>query len=262
MINTNSNKIHTYIHGNNIIRNDEHKLSTNEELTELLKDEKYDICHICYAGLNVRDVIKQFDHELIEKYMRLYEFVSDDYDTCEFLMSIFEVRDWYVNNVYTYQGGLNNVWKINTDAKEYASRNAQKKWEEYKASYSELKKVKNDTSLNNKKILSTTYNSNIALKYSLHKCDIFKNQYAKGDSKEHKEHKATIKNADNEILGYDFKNYYVSDDCSKFAAAVYYNYINKTILKNKSKNEKDGMGIDLWYTGTYSFTKTKVCMKY
>ena len=40
------------------------------------------------------------------------------------------------------------------------------------------------------------------------------------------------------------------------------NYINKTILKNKSKNEKDGMGIDLWYTGTYSFTKTKVCMKY
>lgn len=174
--------------------------------------------------------------------MRLYEFLENDTDTCEFLMSIFEVGDWYVNNVYTYQGGLNTVSQINSDSKLNASINAQNKWEQYKASYSELKGIKNNSSLNNKKILSTTFTNNVAQKYSLHKCDLFEGKFTKGDTDEHKNRKITIKNADNEILGYDWKNHYVSDDCSKFAAAVYYNYINKNILKNQSIDKKDGMG--------------------
>ncbi len=248
-----SYKVHTYECGNSRIKNENHKLATNSNLVDILNNKKYDVCHICYAGLRKYKSITEEDCVLIEKYMRLYEFLQNDIDTCEFLMSIFEVGDWYVNNVYTYQGGLNTVATINKGAKEKASTNAQSKWENYKASYSELKKVKNHLSLNNKKILSTTFNENGALKYGLHKCDLFEGRFAKGDTDEWKTNKTTIKNADNEILGYDWKNYYVSDDCSKFAAAVYYNYINKTILKNKPIDKKDGKGIDLWYTGSYRF---------
>ena len=252
-----SYKVHTYECGDSRIKNKSHQLATNSNLVDILKDKKYDVCHICYAGLRKYKSITEEDCILIEKYMRLYEFLQNDIDTCEFLMSIFEVGDWYVNNVYTYQGGLNIVSKIDIDAKEYASLNARNRWKDYKASYSELKRVKNDSNLNNKKILSTTFTNNVAQKYSLHKCDLFVGMFAKGDTDEHKNRKTTIKNADNEILGYDWKNHYVSDDCSKFVAAVYYNYINKTILKNQPVDKKDGKGIDLWYTGTFSFTKGK-----
>ena len=253
MINISSNKVHTFECGNSRIRSENNKFPTNDELINILSNEKYDVCHICYAGLRKNKSITEEDCVLVEKYMRLYEFLQNDDDTCEFLMSIFEVGNWYVNNVYTYQGGLNTVSKIDSDAKRYASDRAQNKWNEYKTSYSELMQVENGASLNNKKIQSTTFNGDTALRYSLHKCDLFTDRYAKGDTKDRKNNKVAIKNADNELLGHDWKNYYVSDDCSKFAAAVYYNYINKTILNSKSQDKKDGNGIDLWYTGSYSF---------
>ena len=256
MINISSNKVHTFECGNSRIRSENNKFPTNDKLINILSNDKYDVCHICYAGLRKNKSITEEDCVLVEKYMRLYEFLQNDDDTCEFLMSIFEIGNWYVNNVYTYQGGLNTVSKIDSDAKRYASDNAQNKWNEYKTSYSELMQVENGASLNNKKIQSTTFNGDTALRYSLHKCDLFTDRYAKGDTKDRKNNKVAIKNADNELLGYDWKNYYVSDDCSKFAAAVYYNYINKTILNNKSQDKKDGNGIDLWYTGSYSYRIT------
>ena len=256
MINISSNKVHTFECGNSRIRSENNKFPTNDNLISILSNEKYDVCHICYAGLRKNKSITEEDCVLVEKYMRLYEFLQND-DTCEFLMSIFEVGNWYVNNVYTYQGGLNTVSKIDSDAKRYASESAQNKWNEYKTSYSELMQVENGASLNNKKIQSTTFNGDTALRYSLHKCDLFTDRYAKGDTKDRKNNKVAIKNADNELLGYDWKNYYVSDDCSKFAAAVYYNYINKTILNNKSQDKKDGNGIDLWYTGSYQFVNSE-----
>lgn len=77
--------------------------------------------------------------------------------------------------------------------------------------------------------------------------------YAHGDSKYTKKDKKDLFTYDKERLGSGYKNDYVVDDCSKFAAAVYYHYINNTILKNKSINEKDGLGIDLWTTGSKNF---------
>ena len=56
-----------------------------------------------------------------------------------------------------------------------------------------------------------------------------------------------------ELITADWKNNYVVDDCSKFAAAVYYHYLNNTLLKDKNKLDKDAYGIDLWTTGSYQF---------
>lgn len=152
MINISSNKVHTFECGNSRIRSENNKFPTNDKLINILSNDKYDVCHICYAGLRKNKSITEENCVLVEKYMRLYEFLQNDNDTCEFLMSIFEVGNWYVNNVYTYQGGLNTVSRIDSDAKRYASDSAQNKWSEYKTSYAELRQIENDTSLSNKKI--------------------------------------------------------------------------------------------------------------
>ncbi len=49
------------------------------------------------------------------------------------------------------------------------------------------------------------------------------------------------------------ENYCVVDDSSKFAAAVYYHYINKEILKDKEQDERIAYGIDLWGTRTTDY---------
>ncbi|MBO6119645.1 MAG: hypothetical protein J6P02_04205, partial [Lachnospiraceae bacterium] len=47
----------------------------------------------------------------------------------------------------------------------------------------------------------------------------------------------------------------VVDDSSKFAAAVYYHYINKEILKDEKQDDKIAYGIDLWETSSTDFSK-------
>ena len=61
---------------------------------------------------------------------------------------------------------------------------------------------------------------------------------------------------DGELITADWKNNYVVDDCSKFAAAVYYHYLNNTLLKDKNKLDKDAYGIDLWTTGSSEFNNS------
>ena len=55
MINLRTNKLHTFTHGNKIIDSENNKLATNSEIVEILRNEKYDICKVCYAGLKVSD---------------------------------------------------------------------------------------------------------------------------------------------------------------------------------------------------------------
>ena len=62
-----------------------------------------------------------------------------------------------------------------------------------------------------------------------------------------------LKNAEGEEIDRERKNYCVVDDSSKFAAAVYYHYINKEILKDKELDEKIAYGIDLWGTSSTMF---------
>ena len=144
VINRRSGKVHTYNHGIGIIENPNYVLKTNENLEKILEDEKYDICLTCYAGLDLNlkkykkktndsKTNKQIDEEiaLIEKYMRLYEFGQLDTETQKFLICIFEVGNWYVNNVYTQLGGQKSALEINSIAADNASENAYKRWKKY-----------------------------------------------------------------------------------------------------------------------------------
>lgn len=99
IINIRSGKVHTYSHGIKIIENKDNIKESSESLDAILQNEKYDICHTCYAGLLIDDKINKYDINLIEKYMRLYEFSQIEPARAEFLISIFTVGDWYVNNV-------------------------------------------------------------------------------------------------------------------------------------------------------------------
>ena len=64
-----------------------------------------------------------------------------------------------------------------------------------------------------------------------------------------------LKNAESEEMDREWKNYCVVDDSSKFAAAVYYHYINKEILKDEEQNNKTAYDIDLWGTSSTMFSK-------
>ena len=72
---------------------------------------------------------------------------------------------------------------------------------------------------------------------------------------------AILKNAESEEIDKEWKNYCVIDDSSKFAAAVYYHYINKEILKDEKQENRTAYDIDLWgtsstmYLDLNSFTK-------
>ena len=273
VINKRSGKVHTYNHGIEIIENPDNILKTNENLEKILEDEKYDICLTCYAGLDLNlkkykkktndsKTNKQIDEEivLIEKYMRLYEFGQLDSETQKFLICIFEVGNWYVNNVYTQLGGQKSALEINSIAADNASENAYKRWRDYldKEYYSKYE-LRTE-----KRILPVVYDGEKSTDMVTYRCYLFKNAgYGKGDSIYSKTGMQILKNAEGEEIDREWKNYCVVDDSSKFAAAVYYHYINKEILKDKDSDEKTAYDIDLWTTGTldYSSKKSKMVNK-
>ena len=87
-----------------------------------------------------------------------------------------------------------------------------------------------------------------------YRCDLFKDAgYGKGDNIYSKSGMQTLKNAEGEEIDKEWKNYCVVDDSSKFAAAVYYHYINKEILKDKESDDRVGYGIDLWGTNSTNY---------
>ena len=231
VINRRSGKVHTYNHGIEIIENPDNVLKTNENLEKILEDEKYDICLTCYAGLDLNlkkykkkindsKVNKQIDEEiaLIEKYMRLYEFGQLDMETQKFLICIFEVGNWYVNNVYTQLGGQKSALEINSIAADNASQNAYKRWRDYLD-----KEYYNKYGLRTeKRILPVVHDGNESTDMVTYRCDLFKNAgYGKGDNIYSKSGMQTLKNAEGEEIDREWKNYCVVDDSSKFAAAVY-----------------------------------------
>ena len=120
---------------------------------------------------------------------------------------------WYVENVYTYQGGKKTVADINIHSSIYASESAKLKWEEYKAEH----KRKN-------KITKLSSNS-IILKELIDTAEYYCDKF--------------------ERLGY--KEKIVSDDCSRFAAAVYYHFFNR------KSGITDGKGVNLKFGGSWSF---------
>ena len=241
IINKRSGKVHTYTHGIQIIENKDNILATNDDLETILQDENKDLCRTCWAGIKTN--LKSYDDnslDLIEKFMRLYDFSEIDIETQKFLMCIFEVGEWYVDNVYTYQGGKQTVIETETIAKASASESAYKRWQNYLSTYSSFHIFRDDS-----KILPVVYdNHNNPTTLVTYKCDLFeKNNYPKGNI-------YNIKNSDNINIYEDIhKNNCVIDDCSKFAATVYYYYLNKE-LKDSSNASK----IDLWYTNSKAFT--------
>ena len=89
-----------------------------------------------------------------------------------------------------------------------------------------------------------------------YRCDLFKDAgYGKGNTDDTKMHMQTIKNPEGEEIFKEYKNYCVIDDSSKFAAAVYYHYINKEILKDEDSDNRIAYGIDLWETSSRKFLK-------
>ena len=64
---------------------------------------------------------------------------------------------------------------------------------------------------------------------------------------------AILSNAEGEEIDKEWKNYCVIDDSSKFAAAVYYHYINKEILKDEKQEKRTAYDIDLWGTSSTMF---------
>ena len=172
VINTRTNKVHTYEHGTKIIGNKDNELILESSLSEILKDDQYDICHTYYAGIKKNIDLNTNDIKLIEKYMRLYDFIQNDAKTCEFLLSIFTVGSWYTENVYTYQGGANKAYKVELDAKAYASDSAYKRWENYREKYKSIY-----TYSDFKHILPVVYDSNkTTTSMVLYKCDLFKDK--------------------------------------------------------------------------------------
>ena len=264
IINRRSGKVHTYNHGMEIIENSDNVLKTNESIEEILQNEKYDICLTCYAGLDLNlkkykkktsdsKINKLIDEEitLIEKYMRLYEFGQLDTETQKFLLCIFEVGSWYVNNVYTQLGGQKTVLEINTVAADYASENAYRRWQNYlNTKYYNKYELRTD-----KRILPVIYDNDESTDMVLYRCDLFKDaEYGKGDNIYSTTGMQTLKNAEGEEIFKEWKNYCVVDDSSKFAAAVYYHYLNKEILKSRKQEDRVAYGIDLWWTSSTMFT--------
>ena len=264
VINRRSGKVHTYNHGIEIIENPNNVLKTNENLEKILENEKYDICLTCYAGLDLNlkkykkktndsKTKKQIDEEvaLIEKHMRLYEFGQLDTETQKFLICIFEVGNWYVNNVYTQLGGQKSALEINSIAVDNASEDAYKRWRNYldKEYYSKYE-LRTE-----KRILPAVYDGKDSTDMVTYRCDLFKNAgYGKGDNIYSKSGMQKLKNAEGEEIDKEWKNYCVIDDSSKFAAAVYYHYINKEILKDEEQNNKTAYDIDLWGTSSAMFS--------
>jgi hypothetical protein len=273
IINTRTGKVHNYSDGINRV-SEKYQLKSNENIETILENENYDICLNCRAGLKLNldnyekrvnkfayddeDDLSNSEVNLIMNYMRLYEFGQLDTEIQKFLICLFEVSNWYVNNVYTQLGGQKNIIEIENIAKTAASDSAYTKWRnyldrEYYSKY-ELK--------NNKRILSAVYDKGIPTDMAIYRCDLFKDAgYGKGDNIYSKSGMETLKNAEGEEIDKEWKNYCVIDDSSKFAAAVYYHYINKEVLKDEKQENRTAYDIDLWgtsstmYLDLNSFTK-------
>lgn len=267
IINTRTGKVHTYSDGVNRV-SEKYQLKSNENIEKILENEKYDICLNCRAGLklnldnyekrankyayNDEDDLSNSVVNLILNYMRLYEFGKLDTETQKFLICLFEVGSWYVNNVYTQLGGQKSIVEVENTAKISASDSAYKKWRnyldrEYYSKY-ELK--------NNKRILPAVYDKGESTDMATYRCDLFKDAgYGKGDNIYSKSGMETLRNAEGEEIDKEWKNYCVIDDSSKFAAAVYYHYINKEILKNEKQENRTAYDIDLWGTSSNDYLK-------
>ena len=126
IINKRSGKVHNYTHGMNCGISEQNRLGSNDNIEEILNNEKYDICLTCNAGLKLNlekykptnkiindDEIDLTNNEvnLIKLYMNMYEFGKLDTETQSFLICIFEVGSWYVHNVYTQLGGQKDDFK-------------------------------------------------------------------------------------------------------------------------------------------------------
>ena len=265
IINKRTGKNHSYTHGIKVV-SDKYQLESNEDIEKLLENENYDICLNCYAGLKLNldkyktsdrnisnDEVDISNHEvnLIKHYMNMYEFGKLDTETQKFLICIFEVGNWYVNNVYTQLGGQKTAREVDDIAEVEASEAAYNKWRNYLTLYGNQYKFNE-----NKKILPVIYD-NKHKKYSemvTYRCDLFKDAgYGKGDNRYSQSGQVTLKNAEGEEIDKEWKNYCVVDDSSKFAAAIYYHYINKDILKNKEQDKRIAYGIDLWGTRTTDY---------
>lgn len=265
IINIRTGKIHTYSDGINRV-SEKYQLRTNENIEKLLENENYDICLNCHAGLKLNldafvkrandynddDDLSNREVNLIKKYMRLYEFGQLDAETQKFIICLFEVSSWYINNVYTHLGGKKNVLEVENIAKASASNAAYKKWRNFlDREYYNKYPLRYE-----KRILPVIYDeNNNHTNMVLYRCDLFKDAgYGKGDNIYSKTGMQTIKNAEGEELFNEWKNYCVVDDSSKFAAAVYYHYINKEILKNEKEEDRIAYGIDLWETSSEKFS--------
>ena len=245
IINKRTGKVHSYTHGIKVV-SDRYQIESNDDIEKILENENYDICLNCYAGLKLNlDKYKTKDRNisndeaditnnevnLIKHYMNMYEFGKLDKETQKFLICIFEVGSWYINNVYTQLGGKKSAREVDDIAEVEASEAAYKKWRNYLTLYGNQYKFNE-----NNKILPVVYD-NRSKKYSemvIYRCDLFKDAcYGKGKNDDTKNHMQIIKNPEGEEILREYKNYCVVDDSSKFAAAVYYHYINKEILKDK-----------------------------
>ncbi len=95
IINRRSGKVHSYTHGMNCGMSEHNKLESNENIEEILKNENYDICLTCFAGLKLNldkyktnkianddDVdLTNKEVNLIKNYMNMYEFGKLDTET-------------------------------------------------------------------------------------------------------------------------------------------------------------------------------------
>ena len=264
VINKRTGKVHSYSHGSSIV-SDRYILETDDDIEKILENENYDICLNCYAGLKLNlDKYKTSDRNnsndevditnrevnLIKQYMNMYEFGKCDTETQKFLICIFEVGSWYVNNVYTQLGGQLSAREVDDIAEKEASESAYNKWR----NYLDIEYGKKYEFKESKRILPVVYDKGEPTDMVTYRCDLFKDAgYGKGDNIYSKSGMQTLKNAEGEEIDKEWKNYCVVDDSSKFAAAVYYHYINKEVLKNKESDDRVGYGIDLWGTSSEKF---------
>ena len=272
VINKRTGKVHSYSHGSSIV-SDRYRLETNDDIEKILENENYDICLNCYAGLklnldkyktsdrnNINDEVDITNREvnLIKQYMNMYEFRKCDTETQKFLICIFEVGSWYVNNVYTQLGGNLSAREVEDIAEKEASESAYNKWRNYLDNeYGKKYEFKES-----KRILPVVYDKGKPTDMVTYRCDLFKDAgYGKGDNIYSKSGMQTLKNAEGEEIDKEWKNYCVVDDSSKFAAAVYYHYINKEILKDEKLEDRVAYGIDLWGTSSLMYANQIVLLK-
>lgn len=223
-----------YTHGMNCGMSEHNKLESNENIEEILKNENYDICLTCFAGLKLNldkyktnKIVNDDDVDLtnrevnlIKSYMNMYEFGQLDTETQKFLICIFEVGSWYVHNIYTQLGGQKTAREVDDIAEVSASEGAYNKWRNYLDWYGKQYNFKE-----NKKILPVLFPDNPATDMVVYRCDFFKNlAYGKGNTEYSKTGLQIIKNTEGEEIFKEYKNYCVIDDSSAVPVYLLHKY--------------------------------------